>query len=90
MARKFYFKDVTIKHNKMYGYNIQEVSVYYLDEEVQPRLNDRLNYQTGSTTGNKQEVFNFLFYCGYILQKYKGKNYYDSGAYKIYKLFEMF
>ena len=33
MTRKFYFKDVTIKRNKMYGYNIQEVSVYYLDKE---------------------------------------------------------
>ena len=69
MARKFYFKDVTIKHNKMYGYNIQEVSVYYLDEEGQPRLIDRLTYQTGSTPGNKQEVFNFLSDKGYISQK---------------------
>ena len=90
MARKFYFKDVTIKHNKMYGYNIQEVSVYYLAEEGQPRLIDRLTYQTGSTPGNKQEAFDFLADNGYVPQKYKGKNYYDSGAYKIYKLFEMF
>ena len=90
MTRKFYFKDVTIKHNKMYGYNIQEVSVYYLDEEGQPRLIDRLTYQTGSTPGNKQEVFNFLSERGYISQKSKGKNYYASGAYKIYKLLEMF
>ena len=90
MTRKFYFKDVTIKRNKMYGYNIQEVSVYYLDKEGQPRLIDRLNYQTGSTPGSKQEVFNLLSERGYISQKYKGKNYYDSEAYKVYKLFEMF
>ena len=90
MTRKFYFKDVTIKRNKMYGYNIQEVSIYYLDKEGFPNLIDRITYQTGSTPGNKQEVFNFLTGKGYISQKYKGKNYYDSGAYKIYKLFEMF
>ena len=73
MTRKFYFKDVTIKRNKMYGYNIQEVSVYYLDKEGQPHLIDRLNYQTGSTPGSKQEVFNLLSERGYISQKYKGK-----------------
>ena len=33
MTRKFYFKDELIKRNKMYGYNIQEVSVYYLDKK---------------------------------------------------------
>lgn len=80
MTRKFYFKDVTIKRNKMYGYNIQEVSVYYLDKEGQPRLIDRITYQTGSTPGSKQEVFNLLTDKGYISQKYKGKNYYDSGG----------
>ena len=90
MAKRFYFKDVTIKRNKMYGYNIQEVSIYYLDKEGQPYLIDRITYQTGCTPGNKQEVFNLLIAKGYISQKYKGKNYYDSGAYKIYKLFEMF
>ena len=55
-----------------------------------PNLIDRITYQTGSTPGNKQEVFNLSIAKGYISQKYKGKNYYDSGAYKIYKLFEMF
>ena len=90
MTRKFYFKDVTIKRNKMYGYNIQEVSVYYLDKEGQPHLIGRTTYNTGSTPGNKQEAFDFLADNGYVPQKYKGKNYYDSGAYKIYKLFEMF
>lgn len=90
MARKFYFKDVTLKHNKMYGYNTQEVSIYYLDNEGAPHLIDRINYQTGSTPGNKQEVFKYLSENGYVSQKYKGKNYYDSGAYKVYKLFEMF
>ena len=90
MTRKFYFKDELIKRNKMYGYHIREVSIYYLDKEGDPHLIDRITYQTGSTPGNKQEVFNFLSERGYISQKYKGKNYYDSGAYKIYKLFEMF
>ena len=90
MTRKFYFKDELIKRNKMYGYHIREVSIYYLDKEGDPHLIDRIIYQTGSTPGNKQEVFNLLTAKGYISQKYKGKNYYDSGAYKIYKLFEMF
>jgi hypothetical protein len=74
----------------MYGYNTQEVSVYYLDKEGQPHLIDRFNYQTGSTPGVHQEVFNFLSKNGYISQKYTNKKYYESGAYKIYKLFEMF
>ena len=90
MAKRFYFKDELIKRNKMYGYHIREVSIYYLDKEGDPHLIDRITYQTGSTPGNKQEVFNYLSDNGYISQKYKGKNYYDSGAYKIYKLFEMF
>lgn len=90
MTRKFYFKNVTIKHNKMYGYNTQEVSVYYLDKEGQPHLIDRFNYETGSTPGAQQEVFNFLSKNGYISQKYAGKKYYESNAYKVYKLFEMF
>ena len=90
MTRKFYFKDELIKRNKMYGYHIREVSIYYLDKEGDPHLIDRITYQTGSTPGNKQEVFNYLSERGYISLKYKGKNYYDSGAYKIYKLFEMF
>ena len=90
MTRKFYFKDELIKRNKMYGYHIREVSIYYLDKEGDPHLIDRITYQTGSTPGNKQEAFDFLADNGYVPQKYKGKNYYDSGAYKIYKLFEMF
>lgn len=90
MTRKFYFKDELIKRNKMYGYHIREVSIYYLDKEGDPHLIDRITYQTGSTPGNKQEVFNYLSERGYISLKYKGKDYYDSGAYKIYKLFEMF
>ena len=90
MTRKFYFKDELIERNKMYWYHIREVSIYYLDKEGDPHLIDRITYQTGSTPGNKQEVFNYLSERGYISLKYKGKNYYDSGAYKIYKLFEMF
>lgn len=90
MARKFYFKEATIKHSKMYGYNTQEVSVYYLDKEGQPHLINRFTYKTSSTPGVKQEVFNFLSNNGYISQKYAGKNYYESYAYKVYKLFEMF
>lgn len=98
MAKKFYFKDVTIKRNKMYGYNIQEVSVYYLDKEGQPHLIDRFNYQTGSTPGNKQEIVDYLTSHAYgldkphyyIPKKYNGKNYYDDEIYKKYKIFEMF
>lgn len=90
MAQRFYYKEVTIMYSKMYGYNIQEVSVYYLDKEGQPHLINRFTYQTDSTPGARQEVFNFLSENGYVSQKYKGKDLYDSGAYKIYKIFEMF
>lgn len=90
MTKKFYFKNVTIKHSKMYGYNIQEVSVYYLDKEGRPHLIDRFTYQTGCTPGAQQEVFNFLSKNGYVSQKYKGQDLYDSGAYKIYRIYEMF
>lgn len=98
MAKHFYYKDVTVKRNKMYGYNIQEISIYYLDKEKAPHLIDRIQYQTGGTPGAKQEILNYLTSRAFgvnkekyfIPKKYSGKNYYDDGIYKKYIIHEMF
>lgn len=89
MTKNFYFKQETIKRSKMYGYLVKEVSIYRLSKDGHPILLDRITYQTGSTPGAKQEVFNYLVDNKYIPQKYKG-DMYDTGAYKIYNVFEMF
>ena len=95
MPRKFYYKNVTIKHNKMYGYNTQEVSVYYLDQTGQPHLIDRFTYHTGSTPGPEQEIVDYLtshaYGKGYFIpKKYHGKKYWEDNIYKTYRIFEMF
>ena len=90
MARKFYIKDEFIKRNKMYGFSYRRLSIYFLEKDGQPHLIDRLEYQTGSTPGARQMAFNHLVDKGYIPKKYGHKDMYESGAYKIYSIFEMF
>ena len=91
MTKNFYFKVETIKRNRTYGFNTNEISIYYLDKEHAPHLIDRITYQTGSTPGAQNEVFKYLKEHGYISQyKYKHFDFHESGAYKQYNIYEMF
>ena len=89
--KNFYYKVETLKRNKMYGYNTNEVSIYYLDSDGAPHLIDRVTYQTGCTPGAQNEAFKLLKDTGHIPAIiYEHFDFHDSGAYKDYNLYEMF
>lgn len=88
--KHFYYKDTFIRANKTYGYHVKEVSVYSIDKDKEVHLIDRIEYTTGSTPGPKQIAFTALGNRGLVAKKYIGRDYYNSGAYKVIKLHELY
>ena len=91
MARAYMYSTKKLKHHRNSGTNTMEVSVYVIDsKDLIPMLVGRKEYNSSNTAGALQEAFDLLCNKGYIQGFKAGDMYFESGAYKLVTLSELY
>lgn len=85
--KHFYFSVTTLKRNKTYGYNTNEIRIYRIRKEDKvPVLISTVTYSTGSNPGTRVLTYQELINKGYIPKKYNNIDYYEQKEYIMHEL----